>query len=68
MRLMAFKFFEKPSILDYWERFAVHAFENTAQSIMMPITLRTSTGGTTKCAACFSIKRDIFDLPVSVVV
>ena len=59
------QFFDKPSILDYWERFALHAFENTAQSIMMQLTLKTSTGNTVKCAACFSIKRDVFDLPVS---
>lgn len=32
---------------------------------MMQLTLKTSTGNTVKCAACFSIKRDVFDLPVS---
>lgn len=62
-----YEFFDKPSILEYWEKFALHAFENTAQSIMMPVTLKTSTGQTTKCAACFSIKRDIFDLPSLIV-
>jgi hypothetical protein len=59
------QFFDKPSIVDYWEKFALHAFENTAQSIMMQVTLKTSTGKAVKCAACFSIKRDVFDLPVS---
>ena len=62
-----YEFFEKPSILEYWEKFAAHAFENTAQSIMMPITLKTSSGGTTRCAACISIKRDMFDLPSLIV-
>ncbi|UZJ52546.1 hypothetical protein CBS101457_001866 [Exobasidium rhododendri] len=62
-----YEFFDKPSILDYWEKFAVHAFENTAQSIMMHVTLKTSTGSTVKCAACFTIKRDVFDLPSLIV-
>lgn len=62
-----YEFFEKPSILEYWEKFSMHAFENTAQSIMMPVTLKTSAGSVTRCAACFSIKRDIFDLPSLIV-
>lgn len=61
-----YEIFEKPSIPEYWEKFAAHAFENTAQSIIMPITLKTSSGSTTRCAACISIKRDMFDLPVRV--
>lgn len=32
---------------------------------MMQVALKTSNGNTVKCAACFSIKRDVFDLPVS---
>jgi hypothetical protein len=60
-----YEFLDKPSIVEYWEKFALHAFENTAQSIMMQVTLKTSTGKSVKCAACFSIKRDVFDLPVS---
>lgn len=62
-----YEFLDKGSILDYWEKFATHAFENTAQSMTMQCSLKTSTGSMVKCAACFSIKRDVFDLPVSYV-
>lgn len=56
------QFLDKASTLEYWEAFALHAFEASAQSIMMPVSLVGGSGNLVKCAACFSIKRDVFDL------
>lgn len=49
--------------MEYWEQFATHAFENTTQSVHTHCVLLTRTGVPVLCAFCFSIRRDIFDLP-----
>ncbi|EPQ29266.1 uncharacterized protein PFL1_03021 [Pseudozyma flocculosa PF-1] len=62
-----YEFMDKSSMLDYWEKFALHAFENTTQSVMTTCTLMTPQGKPVPCAWSFTIKRDIFDLPSLVV-
>ncbi|GAK63785.1 transcription factor [Moesziomyces antarcticus] len=62
-----FEFMDKNSTLDYWEKFALHAFENTTQSVMTTCTLVKPDGKLVPCAWSFTIKRDIFDLPSLVV-
>ncbi|CEH18163.1 related to transcriptional regulator rds2 [Ceraceosorus bombacis] len=62
-----YEFFDTDSSLRYWESFALHAFENTASAVSMTVKLLASDGRVIPCAACFSIKRDQFDLPSLVV-
>lgn len=62
-----YEFWDKDSTLEYWEKFAMHAFENTSQSIVANVVLKRPDGSSVPCAACFSIKRNVFDLPSLVV-
>lgn len=62
-RKYIYELFENQSAVEYWEQFATHAFENTLQSVHTHCVLLTKTGVPVLCAFCFSIRRDIFDLP-----
>lgn len=62
-----YEYWDKASTLEYWEKFASHAFENTSQSIVANVVLKRPDGTSVPCAACFSIKRNVFDLPSLVV-
>ncbi|CAO1623835.1 unnamed protein product [Sympodiomycopsis kandeliae] len=62
-----YEFWDTDSTLEYWEKFASHAFENTSQSIVAKVVLKRPDGSNVPCAACFSIKRNVFDLPSLVV-
>ncbi|PWN29171.1 hypothetical protein BDZ90DRAFT_231164 [Jaminaea rosea] len=62
-----YEFWDKDSTLEYWEKFASHAFENTSQSIVANVVVKRPDGSSVPCAACFSIKRNVFDLPSLVV-
>ncbi|KAE8271003.1 hypothetical protein A4X09_0g1339 [Tilletia walkeri] len=62
-----YQFLDKKSTIEYWEKFAMHAFENTSQSVVARCTLLTPQGKPVPCSACFSIKRDMFDLPSLIV-
>ncbi|KAK1921510.1 hypothetical protein DB88DRAFT_442679 [Papiliotrema laurentii] len=61
--------FAKPSVIAYWENFSNHAFENTTQNFFQPTMLKAGGGGddkasnTVQCSACYTIRRDVFDLP-----
>jgi transcription activator of gluconeogenesis len=55
--------FENQSTVEYYEKFAAHAFENTTQSVISHCVLMKPSGVPVPCAFCFSIRRDIFDLP-----
>lgn len=54
------------STVDYFAKFSQHAFENTAQNFYMQVVLQNSSeqGGAKeiRCAASFTIRRDVFDL------
>jgi len=62
-----YQFLDKGSTIEYWEKFAMHAFENTSQSVVTRCVLLTPQGAPVPCSACFSIKRDMFDLPSLIV-
>jgi hypothetical protein len=55
------------SAVEYWERYATHSFDNSEMSVMTTCTLLTPTNQTVNCAYCFTIKRDIFDVPLMIV-
>jgi hypothetical protein len=44
----------------------VHAFENTTQNFFMPSTV-TVGDKQVACSCCFTIRRDVFDLPSVVI-
>lgn len=58
-----YEVFERQSLVEYWEKFAAHAFENATQSIYSHCVLLKPSGEPVPCAFCFSIRRDLFDLP-----
>jgi hypothetical protein len=53
-------------VIAYWENFSVHAFENTTQNFFMPSTV-TVGDKQVACSCCFTIRRDVFDLPSVVI-
>lgn len=59
--------FENQSVVEYWENFATHAFENTTQSVYSHCILLKPSGAPVPATFCFSIRRDIFDLPSLVI-
>ncbi|KAF8520427.1 hypothetical protein BU17DRAFT_46854 [Hysterangium stoloniferum] len=58
-----YELFENQSTVEYFENFAAHAFENTTQSVISHCVLLKPSGAPVPCTFCFSIRRDIFDLP-----
>ena len=59
--------FENQSVVEYWENFASHAFENTTQSVYSHCVLLKPNGAPVPATFCFSIRRDLFDLPSVVI-
>lgn len=49
--------------MEYYESFAEHAFENTTQSVYSHCVLLKPSGAPIPATFCFSIRRDIYDLP-----
>lgn len=59
--------FENQSVVEYWENFASHAFENTTKAVYSHCVLLKPSGAPLPATFCFSIRRDIFDLPSIVI-
>ncbi|KAI8921967.1 hypothetical protein DFJ77DRAFT_516060 [Powellomyces hirtus] len=62
-----YELMDNSSAVDYWEKFSLIAFDNSQQSIMTTCTLMSPSGRPVPCAFCFTIKRDIFDVPLAIV-
>ncbi|KAI8983047.1 hypothetical protein BDB01DRAFT_792195 [Pilobolus umbonatus] len=58
-----FELMDNQSAVEYWEKFATHAFDNTDKTCNYSCILRTPQQRPVPCTFCFTIKRDIFDLP-----
>lgn len=56
-----------PSAVEYWEKYALHAFDNTDSAVYSTCILMSPTKRIVPCTFCFTIKRDIFDLPSVIV-
>lgn len=54
---------DRKSAVEYWEKFSTHAFDNTDKSCIYSCTITTPQQKHVPCTFCFTIKRDIFDLP-----
>ncbi|KAI8342282.1 hypothetical protein BC941DRAFT_465952 [Chlamydoabsidia padenii] len=55
------------SAIEYWEQYALHAFDNTDSAVYSSCILVSPTKRVVPCTFCFIIKRDIFDLPSVIV-
>ncbi|KAG7446282.1 uncharacterized protein BT62DRAFT_967986 [Guyanagaster necrorhizus] len=66
-RKYIYELFENQSVVEYWENFASHAFENTTQSVYSHCVLLKPSGAPVPSTFCFSIRRDLFDLPSVVI-
>ncbi|KAI8583289.1 hypothetical protein K450DRAFT_169729 [Umbelopsis ramanniana AG] len=55
------------SAVEYWEKYATHAFDNTDSAVFSSCILLTPSGRPIAASMCFTIKRDIFDLPSVIV-
>lgn len=64
---LCFQLFENQSVVEYWENFASHAFENTTRSVYSHCVLLKPSGAPVPATFCFTIKRDLFDLPSMVI-
>ncbi|KAG6378309.1 hypothetical protein JVT61DRAFT_14030 [Boletus reticuloceps] len=64
---LSLQLFENQSVVEYWENFASHAFENTTKAVYSHCVLLKPSGAPLPATFCFSIRRDIFDLPSIVI-
>ncbi|KAG2225060.1 hypothetical protein INT45_003260 [Circinella minor] len=62
-----YELMDNGSAVEYWEKFATHAFDNTDKACTFSCILRTPSHKAVPCTFCFTIKRDIFDLPSVIV-
>ncbi|KAJ2742530.1 Transcriptional regulator of nonfermentable carbon utilization [Coemansia sp. BCRC 34301] len=62
-----FELMDTKSAVTYWEQFAVHAFENSEHSVMAECCLVRPDGVTVPCAFSFTIKRDLFGIPMAII-
>ncbi|KAG0230774.1 Transcriptional regulator of nonfermentable carbon utilization [Actinomortierella wolfii] len=62
-----YELMDHQSAVEYWEKFSTHAFENTEQTVMTTCILLSPTNRVVPCTFCFTIKRDIFDIPLAIV-
>ncbi|KAI8590794.1 hypothetical protein BDZ88DRAFT_413276 [Geranomyces variabilis] len=62
-----YELMDNAGAVDYWEKFSLIAFDNSQQSVMTTCTLVSPDGRPVPCAFCFTIKRDIFDVPLAIV-
>ncbi|KAL1935728.1 hypothetical protein VTP01DRAFT_4868 [Rhizomucor pusillus] len=58
-----YELMDNESAVEYWEKFSTHAFDNTDKACILSCILRTPSHKPVPCTFCFTIKRDIFDLP-----
>lgn len=54
--------FDTSSVVEYYESFALHAFESTSESVMTQCVILGPSGRAVPCAFCFSVRRDLFSV------
>ena len=55
------------SVVDFWEQFASISMDNSAQSVVSKCNILRPDGTLIPCTVCYTLKRDIFDMPLCVV-
>ncbi|KAG0167791.1 Transcriptional regulator of nonfermentable carbon utilization [Apophysomyces sp. BC1015] len=58
-----YELMDNRSAVEYWEKFSTHAFDNAEKACTYSCILKTPQQKLLPCTFCFTIKRDIFDLP-----
>ncbi|CAO0798969.1 unnamed protein product [Mucor circinelloides] len=66
-KIYIYELMDSQSAVEYWEKFATHAFDNTDKSCVYSCIIKTPQQKPVPCTFCFTIKRDIFDLPSVIV-
>ncbi|ORZ31851.1 hypothetical protein BCR44DRAFT_1502496 [Catenaria anguillulae PL171] len=59
--------FDNESAVTYWELFAAIAFDNSQSSVMTTTVVVSPSGALIPCTMCFTIKKDIFDIPLAII-
>jgi len=62
-----YELMDNSSAVEYWEQFSLIAFDTSQQCVMTTCNLISNQGTKVPCAFCFTIKRDIFDVPLAIV-
>ncbi|KAI8996841.1 hypothetical protein BDB01DRAFT_768714 [Pilobolus umbonatus] len=62
-----YELMDNGSAIEYWEKFSQHAFDNVESGVNMSIILMSPSHRPIPCSFCFTLKRDIFDLPSVVI-
>lgn len=62
-----FQLLDARSVVEFWEHFAYIAMDNSAQSVIARCNLLKPDGTAIPCSVCYTIKRDIFDMPLCIV-
>ncbi|KAI7890672.1 uncharacterized protein EV154DRAFT_389213, partial [Mucor mucedo] len=62
-KIYIYELMDSQSAVEYWEKFSTHAFDNTDKSCVYSCIIKTPQQKPVPCTFCFTIKRDIFDLP-----
>lgn len=62
-----YELMDNGSAIEYWEKFSQHAFDNAESAVYMSVILMSPSFRPVPCSFCFTLKRDIFDLPCVVV-
>ncbi|KAI8991696.1 hypothetical protein BDF20DRAFT_845875 [Mycotypha africana] len=62
-----YELMDNGSAIEYWEKFSQHAFDSLESGVYMSVILMSPTYRPVPCTFCFTLKRDIFDLPCVVV-
>ncbi|KAI9362590.1 hypothetical protein BD770DRAFT_359325 [Pilaira anomala] len=66
-KIYIYELMDSQSAVEYWENFSMHAFDNTDKSCVYSCVIKTPQQKPVPCTFCFTIKRDIFDLPSVIV-
>ncbi|GAN02707.1 hypothetical PAS domain protein [Mucor ambiguus] len=66
-RTYIYELMDNGSAVEYWEKFSQHAFDNAESGVYMSVILMSPSHRPVPCSFCFTLKRDIFDLPCVVV-
>ncbi|GAA5805602.1 hypothetical protein EDC94DRAFT_626592 [Helicostylum pulchrum] len=66
-KIYIYELMDSQSVVEYWENFSMYAFDNTNKSCVYSCIIKTPQQKPVPCTFCFTIKRDIFDLPSVIV-
>ncbi|RKP04212.1 hypothetical protein CXG81DRAFT_6173, partial [Caulochytrium protostelioides] len=66
-RRYIYELMDTASAVDYWEKFSLMAFDNTAHTSTGTCRQSSASQSTIPCAFCYTVRRDIFNMPLVIV-